>query len=385
MSANPLQLPSPASNGYGSRRTATTGPSRAAIVLAGGGITGYLFEIGALAALENALAPRPLLDCFDTFVGTSAGAVAAALLANGARPSEIFRAVADDLDSPFNFRPEDVFGTAARSLVQLVGQFARPFGGAVVRALGRRGRPNLAAILADFQAHHPPGFYSTAPLERTLCARFSSLGYPHRFNEVPATLRVTGADIDTTERVIFGAGELGGVHICRAVAASCAIPIFFQPIRIAERDIVDGAVAGGTAVDVAADAGARVIVWLNPLVPLRNDRRTVCVPGNDGTCARLSEMGVGWIADQSLRMMLAANRTDMLLALRARYPDAIVHAIEPRADELPMFEHHTMSFAARRELLDYGYTCGRRAAPTLLAALGSLRSGAGAGRPPAER
>ncbi len=97
---------------------AVGGAPQAALVLAGGGITGFLFEIGVLAALEEALAPDSLAEQFDLFVGTSAGSVAAALLANGARPSEIFQAVRDNLDSPFNFRAEHVFGTAAGSLVQ---------------------------------------------------------------------------------------------------------------------------------------------------------------------------------------------------------------------------------------------------------------------------
>jgi len=187
--------------------------------------------------------------------GRTSGSVAAALLANGARPSEILRAVGENLDSPFNFRAEDVFGTAAGSLLQLLTQFARPLGGAIARALGRGPRLNLAAVLADFQEHHPPGFYSTEPLEKMLCGRFTALGYPHRFDELSRALYVTGADIDTGERLIFGEGELANVHICRAVAASCAIPIFFQPIRIGDRDVVDGAVAGATAIDVAADRG----------------------------------------------------------------------------------------------------------------------------------
>src|SRR5439155_521128 len=81
---------------------------RRALVLAGGGIIGVLYEIGVLAALEEAFPPGPFNQHFDLFVGTSAGAVTAAFVANGAQPSEMFRALRDDLDSPFNFRPEDV-------------------------------------------------------------------------------------------------------------------------------------------------------------------------------------------------------------------------------------------------------------------------------------
>jgi len=103
---------------------------RTALVLAGGGIIGVLYEIGVLAALEEAFPPGPFSQQFDLFVGTSAGAVTAAFIANGAQPSEMFRALRDDLDSPFNFHPEDVFGGAGNT-IQLFTQFARPLVGAI--------------------------------------------------------------------------------------------------------------------------------------------------------------------------------------------------------------------------------------------------------------
>src|SRR5881396_376251 len=161
---------------------------RRALVLAGGGIIGVLYEIGVLAALEEAFPPGPFNQHFDLFVGTSAGAVTAAFVANGAQPSEMFRALRDDLDSPFNFRPEDVFGAPAGNMIQLFTQFAWPLLGVVGGAIRRGTRATLASMLADFQAHHPPGFYSTEPLERALCARFTALGYAHHFPALPPAL-----------------------------------------------------------------------------------------------------------------------------------------------------------------------------------------------------
>ncbi len=329
-----------------------------ALVLSGGGITGFLYEIGVLAAIEDAMARRPLQQCFDLFVGTSAGAVAAALMANGASPRVIRDALYEDADSPFNFRPGDVYGTAARNTAQLVAQFARPLFGAVSRALRSRRRPSLAAILTDFQEHHPPGFYSTEPLERTLCERFDRLGFAHEFDQLSRPLFVTGADIDSGERLVFGSGDLRRAHICRAVAASCTIPIFFRPIRIGDRDVVDGAVAEATPLDIAVGNGAQRILYLNPLVPIRNDRKKLCLPLGDGNCARLAEKGVGWIGEQAFRMLLAAKLGDSLAALYSRHPDLVIETIQPGQHELPMFMHSMMSFAARRELLEYGYACG---------------------------
>lgn len=103
----------------------------------GGGITGFLFEIGLLAAIEDAARPRALAERFDLFVGASAGAVIAALMANGASPRAIYDALHEDEDSPFNFYPGQVYGTAARNVIQLVVQFTRPLFGAIGRAFPR--------------------------------------------------------------------------------------------------------------------------------------------------------------------------------------------------------------------------------------------------------
>ena len=53
-----------------------------ALCLAGGGITGSMFEVGCLAALDDVLEDGRGVNEFDMFVGISAGAIIAALLAN---------------------------------------------------------------------------------------------------------------------------------------------------------------------------------------------------------------------------------------------------------------------------------------------------------------
>ena len=68
-------------------------PKKLGLVCAGGGVTGAIYEIGALAALEDRLENVSITD-FDVFVGVSAGAYLAALLANGVTPGVLFRAAA---------------------------------------------------------------------------------------------------------------------------------------------------------------------------------------------------------------------------------------------------------------------------------------------------
>ena len=66
--------------------------TKVALGLSGGGFGGYLFEIGALTALDDAFDQSFSTNDFDRYIGISAGSPAAALLAHGVRPEEILRA-----------------------------------------------------------------------------------------------------------------------------------------------------------------------------------------------------------------------------------------------------------------------------------------------------
>src|SRR5215510_4801354 len=74
-------------------------PSKTALVLGGGGFTGGVYEIGALRALDLLATNRTVND-FDVYVGTSAGAFVASLLANGVTPEEMMRVLNAELTSP---------------------------------------------------------------------------------------------------------------------------------------------------------------------------------------------------------------------------------------------------------------------------------------------
>jgi hypothetical protein len=55
-----------------------------------GGLTGAVYEIGALRAIDDLLIDRTGND-FDIYVGASAGAIVAAFLANGLAPDEMYQ------------------------------------------------------------------------------------------------------------------------------------------------------------------------------------------------------------------------------------------------------------------------------------------------------
>src|SRR3954470_18419723 len=87
-----------ASGGKSSRRRQRR--SKTALVLGGGGVTGGVYEIGALRALDL-LAVNRTVNEFDIYVGTSACAFVASLTANGVTSEEMMRVVNQQSPTPF--------------------------------------------------------------------------------------------------------------------------------------------------------------------------------------------------------------------------------------------------------------------------------------------
>ena len=94
-------------------------------MLAGGGVIGGMYEVGALAALDEAL-PGFRANDFDLYVGSSAGSVVAALMANGVRPRDLYAILDEERDDPLNFNRGAVyhkgsFAAATRNVAQFDG------------------------------------------------------------------------------------------------------------------------------------------------------------------------------------------------------------------------------------------------------------------------
>jgi predicted acylesterase/phospholipase RssA len=317
-------------------------PPKRALALSGGGVVGGMYEVGVLAALEERLGAA--WD-WDIYVGCSAGSVVASVLANGVRPSELYRILDQDLPDPLNFRRSSVY--ARDSFRRAFLQFAR-FVWAVGKNAVTGARGSIPDMLARAERDFPAGFFSLAQLERYMREALEARGLTNSFEDLKRVLLIPAVDLDRAERVVFGRGELAPVLISQAVAASSAIPGFFEPFAINGRDYVDGGVGWSGHADVAADTGADVVVVVNPLVP------AIQAP-SDGS---IRQRGMYFIMEQSNRIYNRNLLQQNLAATGARYPKTAFFLIQPAASGTPLFGP-SMGFDASRSALRYGYASTR--------------------------
>src|SRR4051812_44445636 len=244
---------------------------KSALVLGGGGFTGGVYEIGALRALDLLSVNRTVND-FDIYVGTSAGALIASFAANGITPEQMMRVVNDQVPTPF----KDIdYGALLRpNLREFVSkglQFPWHLG-RVLRELPHSlltlSPMELVVALTDFL---PSGIYTGAGIEDYVREVLTESDRTDDFRQLGKELYLAATDLDTCERIVLGTDGWDDVPISSAVRASAALPMIYKPHVIKDRELIDGGIVSTTNLDIAVEAGAKLIVVVNPLVPFVND------------------------------------------------------------------------------------------------------------------
>jgi predicted acylesterase/phospholipase RssA len=328
---------------------------KTALVLGGGGFTGGVYEIGALRALDL-LAVNSTVNNFDVYVGTSAGAFIAALCANGVTPEEMMRVVTRQGKQPF--KDIDIGDLLRPNLLE----FARKAALMPLRAvstarqvIAQPGGVSLMDLIMGLADGLPSGLYTGAGIERYLHEVLSEPGRTDDFGQLASELYLTATDLDTCERVVLGVDGAGDVPISTAVRASGALPMVYAPVRIHDRDLIDGGMVSTTNLDLAIQAGAKLVLVINPIVPFINDFSTTVRTLRGRRPQRVSDMGFAQIGYQVFKLVAHQRLHELAKGWEERYPGVDIVLIEPEPNDELMFQTSMMSFTSRVEIARHGF------------------------------
>jgi predicted acylesterase/phospholipase RssA len=316
-----------------------------ALVCAGGGATGAVYEIGCLRALDDLIEGG--VGDLDLYVGVSGGALVSALIAAGISPAEMYDAVASPDGGPF--------GVPAAPLYRVgFGGFATASrrAPAVVRRAALSVLAGETRTLADFASSLfellPAGLLDNSGVQEYVAALIGTRS-ADRFDALPRRLLVVAVDLDSAEAVAFGGRGHRDVPVSKAVQASTALPGLYRPVRIHGRDYVDGGVKKTAHIHLAIEAGARLVLCVNPIVPIHND--VAAGPWKE----HLSGRGLAHVLDQVLRIVLHGRMQYGLERYAKEHPEVDILLVEPARDDLRMFSYHIMRYGARRVVAEHGY------------------------------
>lgn len=238
--------------------------NRRAYVFGGGGVLGFAWIVGALTAIQHELGIAPGPD--DLLIGTSAGAVTAALLSSDLEIDGIRR---HQLGMPL---PEDP---------PITWNYDRDSGGSMPPRPGwRPGSPRLVwgglrhptAVppIVALSGLLPEGRGDLAPIGQMIAGltgerAVSGAGWPDRDTWIVAT------DYATGQRTVFGRSSAPRAELSDAVRASCAIPAWYAPVRIGDRAYIDGGTASNASVDLVPERTFDEVFVLAPMASLAPD------------------------------------------------------------------------------------------------------------------
>ena len=311
-------------------------PVRIGLVLGAGGVLGGAWLAGSLAALADELGWDPATA--DLTVGTSAGSMIGALTAGGVPPwfmaafsgGETFPGLIDASGRPTDeadrsaggvLRPERMPRLAPGSMLLLRNSLRAPH------------RYRLAAALS---AWAPRGVMSTEPLKDTVRRVVPEGWLTERRMWAVAT------DYETGRRVCFGREDAPPAHLYDAVAASCAVPGLYRPVRINGKVYVDGGAWSVSNLDAVAREELDLVICLNPMSSRPEE---------------LARAGKGLVAGALRR---SAGRRLGWEARRLTETGTRVVLLQPVAEDLVHMRGNVMSTARRHIVLETARTTMRR-------------------------
>ena len=329
--------------------------ARIGLALAGGGPIGGVYEVGALAALDEAIEGFELVDA-NIFVGVSSGGFIAAAIANGITPAKLARMVTENgaeevFDPEMLLRP--AFGEYWRRAISLPPLML----GALLDYCSDPLHHGLFESFQRLSRAIPTGVFDSRGVDRVLTKLFSSRGRTNDFRKLRNRLFLVATDLDSGESVAFGSPGHDKVPISTAVQASASLPGLFPPVHIDGRCYVDGALIKTLHASVALKEGAELVLCINPLVPFDAE---LAAHRNAAERQHLNDGGLPVVLSQTFRAIIHSRMRVGMDRYRHQYGNADVVLFEPTRDDAEMFFTNVFSYRDRRRLCEHAYQQTRR-------------------------
>jgi NTE family protein len=318
------------------------------LALAGGGPLAAVYEIGALAALEESIAGLDVNDA-DIYVGISAGGIIASGLANGITPHQMCRRfIESDTDTAHNpvlFKPEILLRPATAEFKKRLAVLP----GLIAESLFHyaRHRSSLLSSFERLKEALPAGVFSGEGIHHYLKATFSGGGRSNDFRKLRRKLVIVATDLDTGEAVRFGQAGWDSTPISIAVQASAAVPGLFPPVEIKGRYFVDGALRKTMHASIALEAGVDMLFCVNPIVPYN--------ASNHYPPGKLHKGGLLDVLSQTLRSILHSRLETGLASYQISHPHVDILLCQPNQDDAELFFTNIFSYSNRRRMCEQAY------------------------------
>jgi NTE family protein len=302
------------------------------LVLGAGGVLGGAWLVGGLSAVARETDWDP--GSAEYIVGTSAGSMVGALVASGVPPwfmvahsrGEVF----DGLTGP-DGRPAAEADRSAGAVFRIHRGLPGIGPGSLRLAFTALSSPLRHTPLQMLAGWVPAGLVSTDSLKDVVRRAVHEPWVDH------PNYWAVACDYGSGRRTPFGRLGSPRADIADAVAASCAIPGFYRPVKIGRGRYVDGGVCSASNLDLLAGRGLDLVICLNPLT---------------SSAGRPSGLAAGALdLIPSLARRAGRGRLEREQAKVRRYGTEVV-VIEPTSEDHEAMGHNWMSVERRQHVIE---------------------------------
>jgi NTE family protein len=343
-------------SGNGSSSSLVRSP-RIGLAIAAGAPEGAVYEIGALRALDEALDGLDFNNLF-IYVGVSAGAFLCANLANNLTTAQMCRAIVSGEPGEHPFTPETFLSPDLKGYLQSGLKVPKLVTEALWDWFTDRRSMTLLESFTQVSRALPVGLFDNEPIRTYLRKIYGMKGRTDDFRQLGKHLVVVATDLDSGQAARFGEPGLDHIPISQAVQASSALPGLYPPVEIEGRHYVDGVLLKTLHASVALEAGADLLICINPIVPV--DTVRAMEEGVMKRSTNLYDWGLPAVMSQTFRTIIHSRLEVGMASYRAKFKDSDVVLIQPQRDDYMMFFTNIFSFSERGAVCEYAYDSTRR-------------------------
>lgn len=305
---------------------------RIGIAMSGGGLEGFLYQLGVTHALERCISGRTIRDA-DVYSGVSSGSIACSLLAGKVPTIEVIKAMHGKSDLIEPFTSSTVFDLAGAGIISRLMRESFTWSGIDP---ARWIKQTLKAI--------PTGFFKGEALRKYIRHCIEASGSQDNFQSIQAELYIGGTDMDSFEHVVFGREPWNNVPVSEAIYASCALPLVFEPAQLHGRWFIDGQITKTCNLELVVERDCKLIFIIDPVKPLGS-----LIPGT------LDKKGGYYALVQTIKALVYTRFHSVLSHLTERYPDTDFIVFQPDEEVAHMMAGSPMRYRIRTQVIHMAY------------------------------
>ena len=307
--------------------------NRVGMALSGGGMEGFLYQIGVVHALHAAVTNRSVAD-IDMISGISSGAIVGGMMAGKIPTEEVILSLHRKSKTLPHFSANTLFDLAGTHIIRRM-----------AREIIHWKTLNPTRWLSNLLRSIPTGFFKGDALEEYFRQAVSSFGARDSLDFLVAPRFYVGAtDQDSFEHIVFGEPPWDKVAISAALRASCSLPPFFAPKVINGRMFIDGQVTRSCNLDILVEKGCRLVFVVDPLKP-----------ASTPMAGAVDRQGGVFGVIQTVKALISTRFEASLRHVSEQYPDVDFIIFQPDEECAKLMAGSPMRFRMRTQLIEAAY------------------------------